>query len=270
MHLAVGDLFVMVIPFLVASAACTFFSGAAQGGITVVPLRLQPERLNPLQGIRRIFSLPGLMEFLKSLCKFLVGALLLFFIVKQAVVEIPFVSALDLTEIQEVSTRFVAKAVMYAFLTFLTIALADHFLERWRFERSIRMTKQEMREEHKETEGDPLIKSRVKSLQRELARRRMMQEVPKATVVITNPTHLAVALRYDASEMTAPKVVAKGSGFIAEKIRDVAGSHGVPTVENKPVARALFKLPLGAAIPHELYRAVAKILAHIYKARGAA
>jgi flagellar biosynthetic protein FlhB len=270
MYLAAGDLFLIVVPFLIASAACTLFSGAAQGGISVVPLRLHPERLNPLQGIRRIFSLPGLVEFLKSSFKFLVGSLLLFFIVKQAVTELPFVSALDLAEMQEVSTGLVAKAVTYAFLTFLTIALADYLLERWRFERSIRMTRQELREEHKETEGDPLIKSRIKSVQREMARRRMMQEVPKATVVITNPTHLAVALRYEASEMAAPKVVAKGSGFVAERIKDLAGTHGVPTVEDKPLARALFKLPLGTAIPHELYRAVAKILAHIYTARGVA
>lgn len=270
MYLAAGDVFLIVVPFLIASAVCTFFAGVAQGGVTVVPLRLHPERLNPLQGIRRIVSLPGLAEFLKSLFKFIVGAVLMVFLLKHAVSVLPFIAALDLTQMQEVSARLVGRTVTYACLTFLTIALADYLIERWRFERSIRMTRQEMRDEHKETEGDPLIKSRIKSLQREMARRRMMQEVPKATVVITNPTHLAVALRYEAAEMAAPKVVAKGSGFVAEKIREAAHRHHVPLVEDKPVARALFTLPLGAAIPHELYRAVAKILAHIYQAKDRA
>jgi flagellar biosynthetic protein FlhB len=138
------------------------------------------------------------------------------------------------------------------------------------FERSIRMTKEEIRQEFKESEGDPLIKSRVRSLQKEMARRRMMQELPKATVVITNPTHLAVALRYTRDEMSAPKVIAKGAGFIAERIKEVAREHGIPLVEDKPLARALSKLKVGSFIPEELYRAVARILAYIYTLKGAA
>ncbi len=265
-----AEVFLIVFPFLLASAAFAFFSGVAQGGMTFVPLRLQPERLNPVQGFRRIFSLPGLAEFVKSLLKFVIGAFLFFFLLKHAVSLLPGLPLLGLAEMQTVSTQLLAKTVFYAFVTFLVIALGDYALEKWRFERSIRMTRQEMREEQKETEGDPLIKSRIRSLQREMAQRRMMQEVPKATVVITNPTHIAVALKYDAAEMSAPTVVAKGKGFVAERIRETAENHRIPIVEDRPVARALFKLNLGAAIPQELYRAVAKILAYIYRARGAA
>jgi flagellar biosynthetic protein FlhB len=150
------------------------------------------------------------------------------------------------------------------------MAAMDYLVQMWRFERSMLMTKEELRQEHRETEGDPILKSRVKSIQREMARKRMMQEVPKATVVITNPTHLAVALTYEPGGQGAPRVVAKGAGIIAENIRELAKKHGVPLVEDKPLARALFKLKLDATIPEDLYRAVAKILAYIYKLRGAA
>ncbi|MGE5238723.1 MAG: EscU/YscU/HrcU family type III secretion system export apparatus switch protein [Chloroflexota bacterium] len=280
-----AEVFVIVFPFLLASAAFAFFSGVAQGGMIFVPLRLQPERLNPVQGFNRIFSLPGLAEFVKSLLKFVIGTFLFFFLLKHAVSLLPGLPLLGLAEMQTVSTQLLTKMVFYAFLTFLAIALGDYALERWRFERSIRMTRQEMREDQKETEGDPLIKSRIRSLQREMAQRRMMQEVSlrremaerrmtqdvsKATVVITDPTHIAVALKYDTAEMSAPTVVAKGKGFVAERIRGIAEDHRIPIVEDRPVARALFKLDLGAAIPQELFRAVAKILAYVCRARGAA
>lgn len=132
------------------------------------------------------------------------------------------------------------------------------------------MTREEVKQEYKETEGDPIVKSRIRSIQRELARRRMMQEVPKATVVITNPTHLAIALRYEKEAMAAPLVVAKGAGYIAEKIKEIAKIHRVPIIEDKPLAKALYKLDIDTFIPPELYKAVAKILAYIYKLRGAA
>ncbi|MCJ7833177.1 MAG: EscU/YscU/HrcU family type III secretion system export apparatus switch protein, partial [Deltaproteobacteria bacterium] len=136
------------------------------------------------------------------------------------------------------------------------------------FERSLRMSKQEIKEESKELEGNPLIKSRIRSLQREMARRRMMEEVPKATVIITNPQHLAVALRYQEKEMAAPRVVAKGAGVVAQKIKELARRHGVPIVEDKPLARLLFPLDLNTFIPSELYKAVAKIIAHLYKMKN--
>jgi flagellar biosynthetic protein FlhB len=159
-------------------------------------------------------------------------------------------------------------AIVIAFSYYLVVAIVGYFLEKWQHERSLKMTKQEVKEENKETEGDPLIKSRIRSAQREAARRRMMQEVPNAAVVITNPQHLAVAIKYDDQKMFAPQIVAKGAGIIAAKIKEIAGEHGVPIVEDKPLARALYRLELNSYIPEKLYVAVAKILAYIYKLKG--
>jgi len=130
------------------------------------------------------------------------------------------------------------------------------------------MTKQEIKEEFKETEGSPLVRARMRSLQREMARRRMMQEVPKADVVITNPLHLAVCIRYDHDNMNAPEIVAKGANILAERIKEIARAAGVPIYENKPLARALYKIPVGGEIPEALYKAVATILATVYKIKG--
>jgi flagellar biosynthetic protein FlhB len=131
-------------------------------------------------------------------------------------------------------------------------------------EEKMKMTKQEQKEEHKESEGDPQIKSRIRSLQMQAARRRMMAEVPKADVVITNPTHLSIALAYDRSRMNAPQIVAKGADAVAMRIREIAREHKVPQVENKPVARALYKIDIGKEVPEEMFQAVAEILAYVY------
>jgi len=178
--------------------------------------------------------------------------------------------AMDLPDIQSLAFGLTGKTVAYAFTTYFVLALADYLYERWKFERSIRMSKEEIREEFRESEGDPHIKAKIKSLRKEVARRRMMEAVPKATVVITNPTHIAVALQYKKNEASAPKVIAKGKGYMAEKIRSLARKHGIPIMEDKPLARALFKVKLDSFIPGELYKAVARILAYIYKLRGAA
>jgi len=149
------------------------------------------------------------------------------------------------------------------------VAGADFLYQRYEWERSLRMTRQEVKEEHREAEGDPLIRSRVRSVQRDMMRKRMMAAVPTADVVVTNPTHLAVALKYDTARMSAPIVVAKGAGHLAERIRAVARQHGVVVVENKFVARTLYKLvDIGREIPADLYRAVAEILAFVFRARG--
>jgi flagellar biosynthetic protein FlhB len=151
----------------------------------------------------------------------------------------------------------------------MILVALDYAFQRWEFEKRIRMTRQEIKEELKKSEGDPLIKARVKSLQREMARRRMMQSVAKADVVITNPTHLAVALSYESGKMHAPQLVAKGAEKIAEKIKEVAKQHGVPIVENKKLAQSLYKMvDLGQEIPGTLYQAVAEILAYVYRLKG--
>jgi flagellar biosynthetic protein FlhB len=149
------------------------------------------------------------------------------------------------------------------------IAGLDYLFQWWQHQKDLRMTKEEIKEETRQTEGDPKVKSRIRSIQMEMSRKRMMADVLGATVVITNPTHLAIALKYDSKSMQAPKVVGKGAGFIAEKIKEIAKSNRIPVIENKPLARAMFKtVEIGAFIPFEMYKAVAEILAYVYRLKG--
>lgn len=264
------EMLLILSPFFALSISLVFISGFLQGGFVMKPLSLELERINPLSGLKRLFSFSGMTEALKSIFKFLIGGILFYLVIKRLVLLLPSTMAMGLQESWRVSEDLIVRAVLSGFLVFFIIAVIDYVLERWRFERSLRMTRQEIKEEQKETEGDPLIRSRIRSIQREIARRRMMQEVPKATVVITNPTHIAVALLYKRGEMDAPKVIAKGAGLIAEKIKEIAIKHNIPVVEDKPLARSLYKLSIGSFIPEELYKATAKVLAHIYRMRGAA
>ncbi len=257
-----------LMPFFAVSAAFAFISGIMQGGFVFKPIKIEFEKINPVNGFKRMFSKEKLVELVKTLFKFAVGAIVCYFVISLTVQIIPSIITFDIQSIRGIAFSLVAKAVIITFLIFFVVAILDYLFERWRFERSIKMSKEEMKEEHKETEGDPLIKARIKSIQREIARRRMMQEVPKATVVITNPIHIAVALQYKRAEMAAPKIIAKGAGVIAEKIKETAAKHGIPIVEDVPLARALFKLKIDSYIPEELYKAVARILAYIYKMKG--
>jgi flagellar biosynthetic protein FlhB len=270
MKLAATETMKMLMPFLGLTVTFALVSGAMQGGVLVRPLSFEVERLNPVNGLKRIFSRYGLVEFLKSILKFSLGGVLFFYLIKKMLVVLPFTAAMDVIQIQGIAGKLIARSVIYAFTLFFVLAAMDYLYEKWSFERTLRMSREEIKEEYRETEGDPLIKARIKSLQKEMARRRMMQEASKATVVITNPTHIAVALRYKKDEMSAPRVIAKGAGFIAEKIKEIARKYGIPIVEDKPLARALYKLKINSFIPEELYRAVAKILAYIYQLRGIA
>jgi flagellar biosynthetic protein FlhB len=154
---------------------------------------------------------------------------------------------------------------------FVLVGVVDYILQRLRFEASLRMTRDELKEEIKREEGDPHVKARIRKLARELSRRRMMRDVPRAAVVVTNPTHLAIALRYDKGTLGAPRVVAKGAGYVARRIVETARRHGVPVVERKPVAQALYKaVKVGHEIPAALYQAIAEVLAYVYRLRGVA
>jgi flagellar biosynthetic protein FlhB len=154
-------------------------------------------------------------------------------------------------------------------LALALLAILDYAYQRWEHEKSLKMTKQEVKDENKQTEGDPKVKARIRSIQMETARQRMMAAVPEADVVITNPTHLAVALRFDAARMIAPQVIAKGAGYVAERIKQIAAENDVPLVEDKPLARALYKIvDIGNTIPADLYKAVAEVLAYVYRLRG--
>jgi len=260
----------IVAPFFLVSVVMATVVTVAQGGFVYKPIKFEISKLNPIEGSKKIFSMKGIVEFLKSLLKFLVGGWVVYFILRKDLDVLPMLSAMEINELIKVSAKLIMEAFTIAFLLFLTVSFVSYALEKWQHERSLRMTKQEVKDESKESEGDPLVKSRIKSLQREMARKRMMQEVPTATVVITNPTHLAIAIKYEDKEMFAPKIVAKGAGVVAEKIREIARKHNVPIVEDKPLARSLFKQELNSFVPESLYIAIAKILAYIYKLKGKA
>ena len=217
----------------------------------------------------RFISKRSLVEVIKSLLK--VG-LIGWIAYKTVLAE--FDQALLLTEMPiDETILYLAKtaALVMAKVAAIMIALAilDYAFVRWEMEEKMKMTKQEQKEEMKETEGDPHLKSKIRSIQQQMARRRMMAAVPSADVVITNPTHIAVALKYEAGKMEAPVVLAKGQELVAEKIREIAREHHIPLVENPPVARLLHsKVEVGQSIPDELFKAVAEILAYVYSLKG--
>jgi flagellar biosynthetic protein FlhB len=226
-------------------------------------------RMNPIKGFGRLVSLRSVSELIKALLKIAIIGGIGAFVLWQDLPRLPELVDYDIWGLLTVMGWLMLKAAVVITGAISVVAVADFFYQRWEWERSLRMTVQEVREEHRDTEGDPLIKSRVRSVQRDMMRKRMMAAVPEADVVVTNPTHLAVALKYDTARMSAPIVVAKGAGYLAEQIRSVARQHGVAVVENKFVARTLYKLvDIGKEIPADLYRAVAEILAFVFRARG--
>ena len=267
---ALTDYLYLWLPLAVACALAALAITVYQVGffMSSKPLELKLDRLNPLSGLKRIFSIRSLVELFKGLLKASLLMLLLYYALKKDLDRIVAVIRLPLDE----GMAIVAETVWFLGLRFalllLAIALFDYLYQRWEFERSIKMSKQEIKDEYKQMEGDPLIKRRIRQKQRELARGRMMQAVPKADVVITNPTMLAVALLYERKSMDSPQVVAKGQGVIARRIREIAVENDVPIVENKILARALYsQVEIGMEVPEELYRAVAEVLAFVYRLR---
>lgn len=234
---------------------------------------LKPDlkKISPVAGFKKIISVRSLAELVKGVIKLAIVGLVIFVTIKGASSE--FIPLMDqsIYEVLGFLGLTMLKISLRACVAIVFMAALDYAFQKWDYERNLRMTKQEIRDEYKEHEGDPLIKSRIKSLQRDVARRRMIAEVPNADVVITNPIHYAVALKYDAEVMNAPVVLAKGSRKIAERIKKIAGDHSIPVIENPELARALYKLSdIGMPVPVELYQGVAEILAYVYNLRNKA
>ena len=257
----------MVLPLLVAGVAGNILQIGFE--IHAEPLAPKLSKLNPLAGLKRIVSMRGLVELVKSLVKVLFIGAIAWSVVSGYLADFPTLVRRDITGIWEFTHTAAYRILFYVCLAMVVLAVLDYAYQRWQHEENLKMTKQEIRDERKQTEGDPQIKSRIRSLQRQAAYHRMIAEVPTADVVITNPTHLAIALRFDPAEMNAPQVVAKGADYLAARIRDIAREHGVPLVENKPLAQSLYRLAdPGDYIPVELYRAVAEVLAYVYRLKG--
>ncbi len=259
-----------MIPFVVALVIVAVLSNVALSGwnFSAAALNLKFDRLNPVTGLKRVFGWRGMVELLKALAKFLlVGAVALMLFAFQ----IDAFLGLGAEGLEE-ALAHTAEMLTWAFLVvsspLLLVVLADIPFQLWDHQRQLKMSKQEVKEEHKQTEGSPEVKSRIRRMQFEAAQRRMMAEVPKADVVVTNPTHFAVALRYDQSRADAPVVTAKGTDLIAGKIRAVAVEHHVPILRAPALTRAIYySTELEQPIPTGLYRAVAQVLAYVYHLR---
>lgn len=254
-------------------AAAALASVALQGGLVVAPDRIRPKlsHISPLAGLKRQFSSRALVEFAKGVAKLAVIGAIAVLVLSPEVARIAGAARLEMAVLPQLIDVLAVQLLIGTVAAMTAVAALDLLYQRLRHEREQRMTRQEVKDEFKQTEGDPVIKARLRQIRAERARRRMMAEVPDATVVITNPTHYAVALRYDRLVMTAPVVVAKGVDALARRIREVAAENGVPLVENPVLARGLHAaVELDQEIPAEYYRAVAEIVGYVMRLDGAA
>ena len=254
-------------PLMAVVLVTALLSNYAQVGFLFTTEKIAPkfEKIDPIQGLKKIFSMQTLANSIKSIAKLcIVGIISYLEVAKNLDKIIPLMDQEPYAILV-----FYAKISFWIFLKAAVIiallAAIDYAFQRWQFMKKMKMTKQEVKEEAKMTEGDPMVKGRIRSIQMEMARKRMMAEVPKADVVITNPTRLAVALSYDSETMSAPLLTAKGAGLIAKRIKEIARENNIPVIEDKPLARALFQhVEINNPVPDNLYQAVAEVLAYVY------
>jgi len=265
---ASSDALLTLMPLFLVLTVAAITAPILMGGFVFAPkvLGIKLERMDPIKGMGRMFSVHGLVELVKSLLKAaVVGSVGAFAVWR----EHEHIFSLMTQSIERSVPDFLETVLLATLLIVLglaIVALIDVPFQLWQYQKRLRMSKEEVKREHKEQEGDPHVKGRIRALQREMARRRMMTAVPKADVVVTNPTHFSVALRYDAAKMGAPVVVAKGRGELALKIREIAREHKVPLLEAPPLARALYAhCELEQAVPAALYTAVAEVMAYVYQ-----
>ncbi len=260
-----------LLPFFLVGVAVSIIVNMVQFKfqVTTKPLKPKFSKLNPISGFKRLFSMEKLIELLKSIAKIAVILWIVYSTVKDEWVYLLKFYDMPINQAIQYIGNVVINLGLEISLVFMIIAFADLFYQRYKFREDIKMTKQEVKDEYKNAEGDPQIKGKQKQRMRQASQRRMMQNVPKADVVITNPTHFAVAIRYDAKEAPAPVVLAKGADYLAQRIKDIAKENNVEIVENKPLARMLYaNVDVGQQVPPELYQAVAEVLAMVYKMQG--
>jgi len=260
----------LIAPLFLLVLIIGFFSSIFQFGwlLTAKPLIPDFSKLNPISGMARFVSKKSFIEVIKSLLKVLLIGWVAYSTVldnfPEALILVDTSIGMTISYLGKVATLILAKVcailIVLAFLDFLYV--------KWEMEEKMKMTKQELKEEFKQSEGDPHIKAQIRSIQQEMARKRMMADVPNADVIVTNPTHISIAIQYDSKEMAAPIIIAKGADLVAMKIREVARKNEIPIIENPPVARLLHKLDIGENIPEDLFKVVAEILAHVYSLKG--
>jgi flagellar biosynthetic protein FlhB len=263
--------FLIMGPILAVLLVVAYGVNVMQVGFLFTTKSLEPklDKLNIANGIKRMFSVRSLVELARDTIKLIVIGFIGYKAISSQMDTFFLLSDNSVSVFAAAMGQMALKTTLQIGAVMLVLAILDYAYQKYDFEKSIRMSKQDIKDEYKDTEGSPQIKARVRQIQREMSRRRMMQDVPKADVIITNPTHIAVALKYNPDEMDAPLVLAKGERLIAERIKEIGREAGVPIVENKPLARALFSMcEVGSYVPAKLYRAVAEVLAYVYRLKG--
>jgi flagellar biosynthetic protein FlhB len=256
-----------ILPMLLTLSVMAILANYLQTGFiwSVEALAPKASKIDPIQGAKKLLSKRSLVELAKSVAKIVVVGWAAFSALQEDFKHLIPLIYQEEVQIMSFLGQISMKVVTRCCWVIAILAVLDYIYQKWESEQSLKMTKQEVKDEFKQTEGDPHVKARIRSIQRQMARKRMMEEVPKADVVITNPVHLAVALRYNPAKMTAPAVVAKGANKVAFRIREVAEENRVPVLDNKELAQNLYKLEIGEEIPSQFYQAVAEILAHVYR-----
>ena len=262
---------VIIGPFCLILVVVSVAINLLQVGFMFVGRPITPswDKISPLSGFKRLFSLRSAMRFLMSLSKVIIIGMVAYFTIKSFMPQLIGIPTLDFLEVVTCGGHLVFVLGLRMGLVLLLLALADYAYQKHQMNNDLRMTKEEIKEELKRMEGDPTMRQRRRNVARQLAGQRMSQAVPKADVIITNPTQLAIALQYQPDDMSAPKVIARGAGFIAQRIREIAIENDVPIMERKPLARALYKTcEVGDYVPPELYKAVAEVLAYVFELAG--
>lgn len=262
--------FLPALAFIVGLMTISLLVGLLQTRFlfTLYPLRWDWQKVNPITGMRRMFSAMALWDTVRSLLKAIFIGYLGFVTLRAGMDSLIGASNLSVTQSVVAIANLAWQVLWRCLLALLLLAIIDYAVQWWRVERTLRMTRQEVKDELKQTEGDPNVKARLRRRYRQLVMHRQIQRVREATVVVTNPTHLAVAMRYHPKELPAPQVIAKGSDWLAQRIVQEAQRHGIPVVSNAPLAQALMRVPIGALIPPELYQAAAEVLAHVFRITG--
>lgn len=271
LHVVIIESLQIMLPFLLIGFAVCLLANILQFGFKVTSKPLQPklDKFNPINGFKRIISKDSLFELLKSILKLILIAYVAYTSIQKNADELFVLYDIPLMQAIILCGQIILDAGLKIGLVYLILGAADWFYQKHKFREEMKMTKQEVKDEYKNTEGNPEIKGKQRQRMQEASRRRMMQDVPKADVIITNPTHLAVAIKYDANEAKAPIVLAKGEDYLAMKIREAAKENNIEIVENKPLARMLYaNVDIGQEIPPELYQAVAEVLAMVYNLKN--
>ena len=264
---------IVVAPILLLLFGVTFLAQVVQVGWhpTLEPLMPKLDRLDPLKGVQRLFGLRNAVRTVTGIIKMLLIGAIVAYVVMSDWNRIIALAQLDVRSMWTVILAVITRLLLWTLAVLLVIGLADYFYQRWQMTKDLMMTRQEVKEEHRSSEGDTETKGRRMKLARQMAMQRLAKNVPKANVIVTNPTHYAIALQYDPKTMASPKVVAKGADFMAMRIREIAAAHKIPIVERPPLARALYAgVPVGKQIRPEFYEAVAEILAYVYRLQNKA